>query len=116
MLFHPHASKLCTHAQVFYHLGELDDAVTYALGAGSHFDVDEQSEYVQTLVGEWPVCVACVCVRARVCTVYVCMCVRTCVCMECVWSVCVCGMRECVCVCGVVGGVVGWGWGARVAG
>lgn len=37
--------------QVFYHLGELDDALTYALGAGSLFDVNEQSEYVQTLVG-----------------------------------------------------------------
>lgn len=38
--------------QVFYHLGELDSALTYALGAGSHFNVDEQSEYVQTLIGE----------------------------------------------------------------
>jgi hypothetical protein len=41
------------YAQVFYHLGELDSALTYALGAGKHFNVDEQSEYVQTLVGEW---------------------------------------------------------------
>lgn len=38
--------------QVFYHLGELDSALTYALGAGAHFNVDEQSEYVQTLIGE----------------------------------------------------------------
>jgi hypothetical protein len=37
---------------VFYHLGELDSALTYALGAGAHFNVDEQSEYVQTLIGE----------------------------------------------------------------
>lgn len=37
--------------QVFYHLGELDDALNYALGAESLFDVEEQSEYVQTLVG-----------------------------------------------------------------
>ncbi|KAF8073149.1 RPN2B [Scenedesmus sp. PABB004] len=37
-------------AQVFYHLGELDSALTYALGAGAHFNVDEQSEYVQTLI------------------------------------------------------------------
>ncbi|GFH20636.1 26S proteasome non-ATPase regulatory subunit 1 homolog, partial [Haematococcus lacustris] len=37
-------------SKVFYHLGELDDALTYALGAGSSFDVNEQSEYVQTLV------------------------------------------------------------------
>jgi 26S proteasome regulatory subunit N2 len=39
--------------QVFYHLGELDSALAYALGAGSHFNVNEQSEYVQTLVGEF---------------------------------------------------------------
>ncbi len=38
--------------KVFYHLGELDDALNYALGAGSLFDVEEQSEYVTTLVGE----------------------------------------------------------------
>ncbi len=44
-----------THEQVFYHLGELDDALNYALGAGSLFDVEEPSEYVTTLVGEWPV-------------------------------------------------------------
>lgn len=37
--------------QVFYHLGELDDALTYALGAGTLFDINEQSEYVQTLLG-----------------------------------------------------------------
>eukprot|EP00879_Flechtneria_rotunda_P005574 GHRR01005868.1.p1 GENE.GHRR01005868.1~~GHRR01005868.1.p1 ORF type:complete len:994 (+),score=408.14 GHRR01005868.1:347-3328(+) len=37
-------------SKVFYHLGELDSALTYALGAGSHFNVDEQSEYVQTLI------------------------------------------------------------------
>ena len=39
--------------QVFYHLGELDDALTYALGAGQLFDINEQSEYVQTLLGAW---------------------------------------------------------------
>lgn len=38
--------------QVFYHLGELDSALTYALGAGDLFDVDDQSEYTRTLVGE----------------------------------------------------------------
>ncbi|EFJ47427.1 26S proteasome regulatory complex [Volvox carteri f. nagariensis] len=37
-------------SKVFYHLGELDDALTYALGAGSLFDVEDQSEYVTTLV------------------------------------------------------------------
>ncbi|GIL52990.1 hypothetical protein Vafri_8707 [Volvox africanus] len=37
-------------SKVFYHLGELDDALNYALGAGSLFDVEEQSEYVTTLI------------------------------------------------------------------
>ncbi|KAK9804632.1 hypothetical protein WJX73_001394 [Symbiochloris irregularis] len=37
-------------SKVFYHLGELDDALTYALGAGQLFDINEQSEYVQTLL------------------------------------------------------------------
>ena len=39
-------------AQVFYHLGELEDALTYALGAGSLFDIDEKSDYVQALLGD----------------------------------------------------------------
>eukprot|EP00955_Chlamydomonas_euryale_P022462 237396-Chlamydomonas_euryale.AAC.2 len=37
-------------SKVFYHLGELDDALSYALGAGSLFNVEEESEYIQTLV------------------------------------------------------------------
>ena len=37
---------------MFYHLGELDDALSYALGAGTLFDINEQSEYVQTLLGK----------------------------------------------------------------
>ena len=42
--------------QVFYHLGELDDALTYALGAGKLFDINEQSEYVQTTLGAFGEC------------------------------------------------------------
>lgn len=38
-------------AQVFYNLGELNEALGNALGAGKLFDVDEQSEYVQTILG-----------------------------------------------------------------
>ena len=38
-------------SQVFYHLGELNDALTYALGAGALFDVTEESEFVTTLLG-----------------------------------------------------------------
>jgi hypothetical protein len=36
---------------VFYHLGELDSALTYALGAGALFNPNDDSEYVRTLVG-----------------------------------------------------------------
>lgn len=36
--------------QVFYHLGDLDDALTYALGAGSLFDVSSPSDYCQCML------------------------------------------------------------------
>ena len=39
---------------MFYHLGELNDALTYALGAGALFDVNEESEFVTTLLGARP--------------------------------------------------------------
>jgi hypothetical protein len=32
-------------------LGEFDLSMTFALGAGSLFDVSKKSEYVETLVG-----------------------------------------------------------------
>lgn len=38
--------------QVFYHLDDLDDALTYALGAGSLFDVGSSSDYVTTILGK----------------------------------------------------------------
>lgn len=37
--------------QVFYYLGELNDSLSYALGAGPLFDVSEDSDYVHTLLG-----------------------------------------------------------------
>lgn len=37
---------------MFYNLGDLDDALSYALGAGSLFNVNETSEYVQTMLCE----------------------------------------------------------------
>lgn len=37
-------------SKVYYFLGELGDALTYALGAGDLFDVDAGSEYVETLL------------------------------------------------------------------
>ena len=38
--------------QVFYHLGDLDDALTYALLAGPKFDVADTGDYVQSVLGE----------------------------------------------------------------
>ncbi|KAL2923387.1 26S proteasome non-ATPase regulatory subunit 1-like protein A [Bienertia sinuspersici] len=37
-------------SKVFYFLGELNDSLSYALGAGSLFDVSEESDYVRTLL------------------------------------------------------------------
>lgn len=37
-------------SKVFYHLEELDLALKYALGAGNLFDLNERTEYVNTLV------------------------------------------------------------------
>ena len=37
--------------QVFYYLGELNDSLSYALGAGPLFDVSEDSDYAHTLLG-----------------------------------------------------------------
>jgi len=39
-------------SKVFYHLESLDDALKYALGAGSKFDVSSKSEYVETLIAK----------------------------------------------------------------
>lgn len=39
-------------SKVFYYLGELDDSLSYALGAGPLFDPSEGSDYAQTLLGE----------------------------------------------------------------
>ncbi|KAH9620438.1 hypothetical protein KSS87_004130 [Heliosperma pusillum] len=37
-------------SKVFYFLGELNDSLSYALGAGPLFDVSEDSDYVRTLL------------------------------------------------------------------
>lgn len=39
-------------SKVFYHLGELDDSLQYALCAGALFDINSSSEYVQTIVSK----------------------------------------------------------------
>ncbi|KAL0366742.1 UNVERIFIED_CONTAM: 26S proteasome non-ATPase regulatory subunitA [Sesamum radiatum] len=39
-------------SKVFYYLGELNDSLSYALGAGPQFDVSEDSDYVHTLLAK----------------------------------------------------------------
>ncbi|KAI4311385.1 hypothetical protein MLD38_036288 [Melastoma candidum] len=39
-------------SKVFYYLGELNDSLSYALGAGSLFDVSGESDYVHTLLAK----------------------------------------------------------------
>ncbi|TYJ45063.1 hypothetical protein E1A91_A02G030100v1 [Gossypium mustelinum] len=39
-------------SKVFYYLGELNDSLSYALGAGPLFDVSEDSDYVHTLLAK----------------------------------------------------------------
>ncbi|KAI9293978.1 26S proteasome regulatory complex, non-ATPase subcomplex, Rpn2/Psmd1 subunit [Neoconidiobolus thromboides FSU 785] len=39
-------------SKVYYFLGELDDSLTFALGAGTQFNPDEKNEYVQTILSK----------------------------------------------------------------
>ncbi|MQM20325.1 hypothetical protein Taro_053343 [Colocasia esculenta] len=39
-------------SKVFYYLGELNDSLSYALGAGALFDVSEDSDYAHTLLAK----------------------------------------------------------------
>jgi 26S proteasome regulatory subunit N2 len=39
-------------SKVFFHLGEESEALTFALGAGSLFDVDQKDEYTDTVICE----------------------------------------------------------------
>ncbi|XP_020579450.1 26S proteasome non-ATPase regulatory subunit 1 homolog A-like [Phalaenopsis equestris] len=39
-------------SKVFYYLGELNDSLSYALGAGPMFDVSEDSDYAHTLLAK----------------------------------------------------------------
>ena len=39
-------------SKVFFHLEELDDALKYALAAGDRFDIEDNSDFVQTLVSK----------------------------------------------------------------
>lgn len=37
-------------SKVFYHLGEFEESMNFALGAGELFDISAKSEYVQTII------------------------------------------------------------------
>ncbi|KAG0222249.1 armadillo-type protein [Mortierella sp. GBAus27b] len=39
-------------SKVYYHLGEFDDSLNFALGAGNLFDLSVKSEYVDTIVSK----------------------------------------------------------------
>ena len=38
--------------QVYYHLGEYQDSLQFALNAGPLFDLNAKSEYVETIIGK----------------------------------------------------------------
>lgn len=42
-------------SKVYYHLGSLDNALQYALGANKLFNVDEPTEYVETIIGYYQI-------------------------------------------------------------
>ena len=39
-----------TNFQVFFHLGEYEDALSFALGAGKLFDLSARTEFVETII------------------------------------------------------------------
>ncbi len=39
-------------SKVYYHLGSFQDSLTFALGAGSKFNVNGTSEYIETMLCE----------------------------------------------------------------
>uniref|UniRef100_A0A670ZLT1 26S proteasome non-ATPase regulatory subunit 1 n=1 Tax=Pseudonaja textilis TaxID=8673 RepID=A0A670ZLT1_PSETE len=41
-------------SKVFYHLGAFEESLNYALGAGNLFNVNDNSEYVETIIGNLP--------------------------------------------------------------
>ncbi|KAF9409926.1 26S proteasome non-ATPase regulatory subunit 1, partial [Podila epigama] len=39
-------------SKIYYHLGEFDDSLNFALGAGRLFDLSQKSEYVDTIISQ----------------------------------------------------------------
>ena len=46
-------SEVAVCSQVYYHLGAYEESLTYALGAEDLFNVNDNSEFVQTIIGEF---------------------------------------------------------------
>lgn len=51
--FRSRAFAALVASKVFYHLGAFEESLNYALGAGELFNVTDESEYVETIIGEW---------------------------------------------------------------
>jgi 26S proteasome regulatory subunit N2 len=41
---------------VYYHLGEYDESMMFALGAGELFNITAKEEYVETIICTYPYC------------------------------------------------------------
>lgn len=50
--FRSRAFAALVASKVFYHLGAFEESLNYALGAGELFNVTDESEYVETIIGE----------------------------------------------------------------
>ena len=50
--FRSRAFAALVASKVFYHLGAFEESLNYALGAGELFNVTDDSEYVETIIGE----------------------------------------------------------------
>lgn len=51
--FRSRAFAALVASKVFYHLGAFEESLNYALGAGDLFNVTDDSEYVETIIGEF---------------------------------------------------------------
>uniref|UniRef100_A0A2K6ES35 26S proteasome non-ATPase regulatory subunit 1 n=1 Tax=Propithecus coquereli TaxID=379532 RepID=A0A2K6ES35_PROCO len=47
-------------SKVFYHLGAFEESLNYALGAGDLFNVNDNSEYVETIIGNYFLSAKCI--------------------------------------------------------
>ncbi|KAJ7324656.1 hypothetical protein JRQ81_017676 [Phrynocephalus forsythii] len=52
--FRSRAFAALVASKVFYHLGAFEESLNYALGAGNLFNVNDNSEYVETIIDQIP--------------------------------------------------------------